>query len=101
MTNRAPDGKWISPGEMLSAWLPKMMDECFGYPPESVLSVAARWCIGMAAREHKRGGELLAGMDGIEDDPRRWHDYKSRQAARWLDTRDILLDAAKRIGELK
>lgn len=96
--DRNPQGQFISHGEVLSAWLPALLDRSFSGEIRTMLHTAARWCQGKAAHEYRLAAEASIKED-ISTTP-----YAIRVAARaevWFRRRDVLAKCARELGEIR
>jgi hypothetical protein len=94
---RNPQGKFIGPGEMLYAWLPKMLDWACCYSPlEEMLKIAARWCSLKIASECENPARYLRE----HDEPELWLRPIARVSL-WGQRHKILMETITRLQEVK
>lgn len=90
---RRPDGRWLSYGENVCAWLPVLLDSIADWNAlDSMLQAAARWCERKAAECHEAGAAFL--RNGAPD--RVWQIYP-REAGVWIWRRDVLRECAEKL----
>lgn len=96
MTNRDPKGLFCDRGRMLSAWLPKLLD--WGY--SDALEVAIGVCIAYCAGE--MADRLRIQANTLQEAPTEPPPYYAvRHYGLWSKRRDILIEALKKLRDVK
>jgi hypothetical protein len=94
--SQGPNGKFISYGEAVHAWLPEMMSHCYSDPFENVLNILAAQCLNRASKEYKNASDNILHPDGIQHAKR-----CSEIAENWVQKRQIILETIEKIKALK
>jgi phage/plasmid-associated DNA primase len=96
---RGPDGKWVTRSELLSAWLPTLLDWAIGNAIVTMLKGSSKWCELRAAKEYKRAASALETW--VDSNSQGYAEVRASEAARWFARKAILLRAKAEIEAIR
>jgi len=94
-----PDGKFVGRGQMLGAWLPKLLDWCWGMELEEMLKAGMRFCELQAAERLQQNANGIRGEKAGEEGGNLLWSVGPAQS--WVQRRAVLLRALKELREVK
>ena len=97
---RGPDGKWLSWGGALEAWLPALLSDARRGSGDKVLSqvieICLNWSAKMASSQAANSAKFLAEAEHFDGQVT----YLVSQLQRWQKRRAVLLEAAEKLMEI-
>lgn len=96
--SRRPDGRFAGGWEMLSAWLPYLLNDRrwqAARVTEETLEIVSDYCLKRASACYELAAKHVTKADNL-----RWAASLSSQASAWITKREVLIEAIAKMKAL-